>query len=85
MRGFINEIYMFFFGIKEKVYFVRKNKSLLQIDLYNCIFLKFIFIYFLIFYYLEYYYGSNRDVKLNCRFNENRNEIIFWSEINKLE
>lgn len=40
---------------------------------------------FLISYYLEHHRGSNRDVKPNCRSNENRDEIILWSEINKLK
>lgn len=76
---------MLFFGRKEKTYLVHKNKSLLQTDLYNCTPLKLTPTYPLISYYLEHHHGSNRDVKPNCRSNENRNEIILWSEINKPE
>lgn len=70
---------------KGKPYLVHKNKSILWTDPSNCTPLKITPTFPLISYYLEHHHGSNRDVKLNCRSNENRDEIILWSEINKLK
>lgn len=66
-----------------KPYLVHRNKSLLWTDPSKCTPLKLTPTSPLISYYLEHHHGNNRDVKPNCRSNENRDEIILWSEINK--
>lgn len=84
-RSTLNEGYTHLFGTKKKTRFCTQNQSLLWTDPSDCTLVKITPTSPLISYYLEHHHGSNRDVKPNCRSNENRDEIILWSKINKLK